>query len=79
MILSVSESAGVPEIWDFSVGRTDTVSVSVYTTLSPMILGPFKTNKARVSLDKSLAFFSSTLKYVQQASFVSNRHGTRRS
>ena len=77
MILSVSESAGVPEIWDFSVGRTDTVSV--YTTLSPMILGPFKTNKARVSLEKSLAFFSSTLKYVQQASFVSNRHGTRRS
>ena len=27
MILSVSESASVPEIWDLSVGRTDTVSV----------------------------------------------------
>ena len=27
MILSVSESGSVPEIWDLSVGRTDTVSV----------------------------------------------------
>ena len=34
-ILSVSESGSVPEIWDLSVGRTDTVSVSVYTTFRP--------------------------------------------
>ena len=32
MILSVSGSGSVPEIWNLSVGYTDTVSVSVYTT-----------------------------------------------
>ena len=32
-ILSVSESASVPELWDLSVGRTDTVSVLVYTSI----------------------------------------------
>ena len=31
MILSVSESGSAPEKWVLSVGRTDTVSVSVYT------------------------------------------------